>query len=85
MHLILQVNLHQYIISVLKNNPEVIQWHGTSIAYASNSLSWPVAMLAKAFCELDDIMKNSSSMVAHDQSSLPPPITKILSFMEGVL
>ena len=30
-------------------------------------------------------MKNSSSMVACDQSSLLPPITKLLSCMEGVL
>ena len=30
-------------------------------------------------------MRKPSSMVACDQSALPPPITKFLSFMEGVL
>ena len=85
MHSILQVQLHQYLPSALKNDPEVIQWNITTTAYASNLRSWSIAILAKDFFELDDIMKKSSSMEACDQSSLPPQITNFLSFMACVL
>ena len=85
MHSILQVELHHYFPSALKNDSEVIKLHSTSTAYTSNPCSWFVAKFAKAISDLCDIMKKSSTMVARDQSNLPPPITKFISFIEGVL
>ena len=77
----MEVELHNYLSSILKYAPEVIQWHLTTTSHVNNPRSWSMWTIAKTLCGLDNIISLLSTMVAQDESNYPPLIRSTLTYM----
>ena len=76
-----------YLPSNLCDESHVIRFFSTYKAYLKAPRKWNRAVMARAICEFDSIMKEAQTMVASSTASdvlLPPALREFYSYMDDV-
>ena len=79
---ILVLEQSSYLPEELCNEPHVKRWFSIHTAYLKAPRKWNRAIMAKAICEFDSIMKESQAMVAC--ATVPPPVQDFYAYMVDV-
>ena len=79
---ILALEPSSYLPNEICNEPHVKRWVSLHKVYLKAPRKWNRAIMAKAICELDSILKESQAMVA--SSTIPPPLRDFYAYMDDV-